>query len=772
MLMSGKVLSLSPSSSSPSSNTSIPASSSKPNSPLNASSPSTGSQNNFTGYSSPSSRDKFSPTSTSSSFFSSSSPGHQSSTLLNSWASRPLGSHNFRNTTSHVNSRSNSTISGSTSYDTTSTNNKSTATGPETINCDNISKSSKRKREEWTHVNNNDDQSSHHHYGGSNSVRRVIKINSRQAKRLMREQKNKRCVVKIGQKIETQLPVSELINLRENRCVNLANVIGTVSPLSKKLSVLLSNTSSCETTSSKGNNNNNTNTSQTSIQPTRQIIGSNNIDSKRAFEANKHISVGGGGRCSNPYSDPNNHQDNYKSDDHHASSRKAKPSRYIGPKSRRGYYTSEIRDNSGGNRNLNREMTAEDKYDALINRTTTSTAKSKGRDGDPSNGQRSLQSNLANQYSHHKLENGKDAFSSKFSGEANSDRGEKSNLSIGQRPKGIRESDSHSEKCPETKDRGHQKLRGSEGRDSSESSSSMKGLDTYDKLSNKRDKMGHFINPIKLSQLPSWKKTSSNQWNSHSSSERKSLEKSIEKLKFPSSRESSNDCSTSKSNSCSTRPENPPSSLSSSSSSISSSHLASPALAAAAAIAASRETTSLLQSAKSSYTSSFHTSKSAIRSSSTFTESKLSSSISPSSPKSASPILTDTITQQTTATDTEKVSSDSGMGDDGQQPSIVAAYSLKCFEDAPEGENLMDDNGWSLQPISPRRNSSIDDPSSKSSLHKRFFPQKYTSERTHSESMRSESSNNDKQNIDTSSKAKYHGMYFIVFIFLLILTMI
>ena len=111
MLMSGKVLSLSPSSSSPSSNTSIPASSSKPNSPLNASSPSTGSQNNFTGYSSPSSRDKFSPTSVSSSFFSSSSPSHQSSTLLNSWSSRPLGSHNFRNTTSHVNSRSNSTIS-------------------------------------------------------------------------------------------------------------------------------------------------------------------------------------------------------------------------------------------------------------------------------------------------------------------------------------------------------------------------------------------------------------------------------------------------------------------------------------------------------------------------------------------------------------------------------------------------------------------------------------------------------------------------------------
>ena len=166
MLMSGKVLSLSPSSSSPSSNTSIPTSSSKPNSPLNASSPSAGSQNNFTGYSSPSYRDKFSPTSTSSSFFSSSSPGHQSSTLLNSWSSRPLGSHNFRNTTSNVNSRSNSTISGSisTSYDTTSTNNKSTATGPETINCDNIGKSSKRKREEWTHVNNVLNRYSSHFY--------------------------------------------------------------------------------------------------------------------------------------------------------------------------------------------------------------------------------------------------------------------------------------------------------------------------------------------------------------------------------------------------------------------------------------------------------------------------------------------------------------------------------------------------------------------------------------------------------------------------------
>merc|ERR1712018_363109 len=123
----------------------------------------------------------------------------------------------------------------------------------------------------------------------------------------------------------------------------------------------------------------------------------------------------------------------------------------------------------------------------------------------------------------------------------------------------------------------------------------MKGSDTYDKVCNQKDRMGHFINPIKLSQLPSWKKQSSNHWNSHPSSERKSLEKSIEKLKFPSSRENSNEGLMTKSNSCSTRPENPP--LSSPSSCISSSHLASPTLAAAAAIAAPREKSSLLQSA-------------------------------------------------------------------------------------------------------------------------------------------------------------------------------
>ena len=749
MLMSEKVLSLSPSSSSPSSNTSIPPPSSKPNSQLSSTSPSARSQNSFAGYSSPSSRDKFSPTSTSSSFFSSSSsPGHQSSNSLNSWNSKPLGSHNFRNTTSHVNSRSNSTLSGSNSFDTPLSNNKPLSATTESTSFDNISKSSKRKREEWTHVNSNDDQSSHHHYGVGNSVRRYIKINSRQAKRLMREQKNKRCVVKIGQKIETQLPESELMNLRDNRCVNLVNVIEAdeASPLSRKLSAFLStNTSSSGTTSYKCNNNDNTNTSYTSSQPTRQI-SSSNIDSKRAIEATKHINVGGGGSSSISYIDSLNHN-NGRSDDSHANSRKAKPNRYIGPKSRTGHLLPESRENRGENKNLNREMTAEDQYDALISRTTTSVTKPKSRDGVPSNGQRSLSSSsLAKQYSpihpNRKLENGKDALPSRYSGGESSEHSDISYSNYGPKERGQREFDSFCEKYSDTKDRGYHKSKAPEGKISAESSSNTRESDTYDKITSQK------LNPIKLSQLPSWRKQSSNQLTSHPNSERKSLERSIEKLKFPSSRDSSSDNVASKSNSCSTRPENPPLSLSSSSSSISSSHLASPALAAAAAIAAPREIPSLSKSTMSSYTTSFHTSKSTIRPSSTFSETKLLSSISPSSPKSSSPISTDAIKHS---------SSDSNAGNCEQQPSIVAAYSLKSFEEAPEGENLRDDNGWSLQPISPNRNTSIDDQSSKMSLHKRFFPQKYTSEHTHRESMETESTNDSKQHMGDKSESKYNG---------------
>ena len=764
MLMSEKVLSLSPSSSSPTSNTSIPKPSSNPNSPLNSTSPSAGSQNNFAGYSSPSSRDKFSPSSTSSSnFFPQSSPVHQPSRLLNSWSSKPLGSHNFRNSTGYINTRSNPAVSGSlsTSCDTSLTNNKPSSSGTESSSCDNISKSSKRKREEWTHVNSNDDSSSHHPQSCSNSARRYIKINNRQAKRLMREQRNKRCIVKIGQKIETQLPVSELINLRENRCVNLVNVIETVSPSSKKLSVELSNATSSSTSSCKGNNDNNTNTSHTFSQPTSQTISSNNIDSERAIDATTHINVGGGS-SSIRYSNPINHHNNGKSDENHASSRKAKPSRYIGPKSkqRKGNEFPESGKNKEDISNLNKEMTAEDKYDALINRTTTSATKPKGRDGDPLNGQRCLSSTQSNPSTHHKLENGKETFAPQRLADDTSERGDSSYLNRRQKVKEPQELDTFSSKCADTTDREYQKSKIFEGRASSESSSNMKGSDTYDNLCKQKDRMGHFINPIKLSQLPSWKNKASNQWNSHPSSERKSLEKSIEKLKFPSSRESSNEGLMTKSNSCSTRPENPP--LSSSSSCISSSHLASPTLAAAAAIAAPREKNSLLQSTMSSYTSSFHTTKSSIRPSSKFLDSKFSSSMSPSSPKSSSTSTTDALMQQA-VTDVIKDPIDSNMLDFGQQPSIVAAYSLKSFEDAPEGENLRDDSGWSLQPISPTRNCSIDDTSSRTSLHKRFFPQKYSSERGHNESMENESTNDDKQPLNDEDKGNKYGIYLLVY---------
>merc|ERR1712154_411652 len=114
---------------------------------------------------------------------------------------------------------------------------------------------------------------------------------------------------------------------------------------------------------------------------------------------------------------------------------------------------------------------------------------------------------------------------------------------------------------------------------------------------------------------------------------------------------------------------------------------------------------------------------------------------------------TDTVIQQA-VTDAIKDPIDSNMLDCGQQPSIVAAYSLKSFEDAPEGENLRDDSEWSLQPISPTRVCSIDDISSRTSLHKRFFPQKYSSERVHNESTENESTNDDKQPMDNEDKAK------------------
>ena len=45
---------------------------------------------------------------------------------------------------------------------------------------------------------------------------------------------NKKCVVKIGQKIDHILPATEFINLRENRSINLLNLTHTGLPLAGK----------------------------------------------------------------------------------------------------------------------------------------------------------------------------------------------------------------------------------------------------------------------------------------------------------------------------------------------------------------------------------------------------------------------------------------------------------------------------------------------------------------------------------------------------------
>ena len=684
MLMSEKVLGLSPPSPSPSSSTSIPAtSSSKINSSLESSTVPALARNSFNVYSSPSSREKVSSSSTlPAAFFNSSSSQinetPSSSTLLNTWTSKPLGSHNFRNssTTSHVNNNNSSSpssgsISTSSSFDTlitaktNSSSGKSSLTLSEEKSCDSINKS-KRKREEWTQLNDNDDNI---------NVRRYIKVHNRKTKRLLREQKDKTCVVKIGQKIETQLPNSELVNLRVNKCVNLVNLEETVSPLNRKLSSIFS-------APSKGNNSD----SHTLHSPPRQII-SNSSGSKRANaeEIIEDIDLAGESSSKN-YSDCGDHSND---DENHSSSRKNKPYRYIGPKSRR-----ERRDQINRDINhLEREMTAEDKYDALVGNPPIPNPKTIG-DVNTTH----FSGSTAQNQTYQKHGKGKDVLSQRLS----DSHGEQSSFDYREKEMPSREVDYFSDKDKDAKNQSY-RPKVSETRTSSAGSFLTSTSETNYKLAGLKEKLENRISPLKINNLSSLKQ-SSNPWGSQSHS--KSLEQSIEKLKFPNSKDNSN--------SCSTRPENPPSST------ISSSHLTSPALAAAAAIATPTVANICLPSAISSYTSAFHTNKSTLGLSSLFSDSKLQSLSSPTSPKSSSP--TNSLPTTEVALDDSMMANDGGQ----QQPRIEAAYSLKSFEDAPEGENLRDDNDWSLQPISPPIRNSIEDSSfSRTSLHKRFFPQKY-----------------------------------------------
>ena len=95
-----------------------------------------------------------------------------------------------------------------------------------------------------------------------------------------------------------------------------------------------------------------------------------------------------------------------------------------------------------------------------------------------------------------------------------------------------------------------------------------------------------------------------------------------------------------------------------------------------------------------------------------------------------------------TPTELPEVSSDSAMSREesvkypqdisqpAKQPSIVASYSIKNFEDVFEGENIKvhdEEVDWDLQPISPKpKKNSINDASTEqASLHKRFFPNRY-----------------------------------------------
>ena len=113
---------------------------------------------------------------------------------------------------------------------------------------------------------------------------------------------------------------------------------------------------------------------------------------------------------------------------------------------------------------------------------------------------------------------------------------------------------------------------------------------------------------------------------------------------------------------------------------------------------------------------------------------------------------------------------DSSMVDCGQQqsqqqqqPSIVAAYSLKSFEDVePVGREHLkgsgeENNGWSLKPISPplpdagRENSSA----KSSSLHQRFFPRRYEGWNSN------EDDDDDVKNLNVDETEK-HGKFFDV----------
>ena len=702
MLMSEKVLGLS--TSSPSSNTSSspPSSHAKTHSSTDKSDPHNASQGNFAGYSSTITKDKIASNSLS---FQTSTPSASSvhrtadSNLLNSWSNKTLGSTSFRADHSNDGNKSTSSFSSppssvcAVSASDTWMSASTRKTGFLEKSVDAVTNKSKRKREEWTHVNNDDSNNSFRH--------RHVKLNNKNSNStLEREIKNRICVVNIGHKIETQLPVSELKSLRENRYVNLVN-------LNEYLSSVLSEKKSSSFNKSNNSQNNNISTPSSSHSARfKKIRGI--ADSKRITnDSVKHIktNLDGEGRSSSStlHVKKYNHiiDSSSSSDECNASSKRSKLqyNRCMGPKSRRERRELIIKESK------EIKMTAEDRYDALICNTTTSKT-GKGNDNEP----KRSSTTTSNQQTRQKYDDRKQLHDERST--HGNKYNEQGSIRHGHTEKDWQNFDSLNDGSGDGKGNAHT------------SESSRTSISNHDvvqgnqKLTSLKDKLQCFIKPSKVNDVPHLYQATTSQ----SFGDGKSLEKSIERLKNPSINTVSNELHSSTiKNTCSIGPENPLTRLTFPSST---SHHQSTAVTTNASVLSTKRVTSSDIRPKSS----LHLNRSTSGLSSLFSDTTTPSKL----PKenNLTPAELTTVPSDSTMNREESGKYPQEGSQPAKQPSIVASYSIKNFEDVLEGENIKvndEEVDWDLQPISPKPNkNSINDASTATaSLHQRFFPNRY-----------------------------------------------
>lgn len=623
---------------------------------------------------------------------------------LKSLSNKPLPSQDFRSSKSSGGcGGSSSSNNSSNTYD--STDSKSLSL----IDCENIK--SKRKREAWTHVHND-------------NVKRSIKVSEKKAKHVIRG--NQQCVVKIGQRIDNLLPVTEYINLRENKCINLVNLAETISPFTRKLGNIGANTGI-----SSNRNLSPTSSSQANRSNLHNELKRN--DSKTSCSNSAWIES-----CINPHS---NYKHNINWDHRNSSSlNKIKHnSRYkiIGPKSKTGQTTTEenkslrLKNDGGKPKLYNSAVTRENQREsspnnALSNRkivvekySVTSVDKQRRCQSTKQIDQKISYDEEVNreETQHQRVKNivEKKALVSKNTGSFPF----KSNYADNNRQiydvtNSNNNATFNTHELPRTSSKN---TGGNLGR----------GTDNSPRFASSVD-----INEASIGTTCSSKQVPNLSSPSLSTAVSSSSSTSLSSLtdgKYSPKTDNSNNKKNSFLASATITQTTPSSSLSSlttatASSSFPSSHLTSPALAAAAAIAtpiivtnnsiipktSASINTNISASPKTSLSPSSQLSKSALTSSS-------SSSFSPSSHSSARATITG-------------IDSSSKIMVDCDQPSIVATYSLRNFGDPPEGDNLKEgttgSEGWSLQPISPPVHAHDNDSSLTSpSLQKSFFTRQY-----------------------------------------------